>query len=80
MPGSLRLGQGRVQGVGIVRVEDDRVDALGDQVANVLELAGRVRVAMDGGQRRDLARCERLALAVQTCSSRNPLPTPPPFE
>ena len=44
------------------------------------QLAGGVRVAMDRGELGDLAGRERLALAVQTCSSRKPLPTPPPFE
>ena len=51
--GRLRLGQGRVQGGGVVRVEDDRVDVRGDQVTDVLELAGGVRVAVD---RRQLGR------------------------
>ena len=41
--GGLGLGQRRVEGLGVVGVEDDRVDALGDQVTQVLELAGALR-------------------------------------
>ena len=60
--GCLGLVERRVERVGVVRVEDDRVHVSRDQVADVLELAGRIGVAMDGGQLGDLAGGERLGL------------------
>jgi hypothetical protein len=39
----------RVERIRIVRVDDDRVDVLGDQVADVGQLTGRVRVVVDDG-------------------------------
>ena len=62
MPAALASCERRVERLGVVRVEDDRVDALGDQVTEVLELAGRVRVAVDDGQLGHLAGGERLGL------------------
>ena len=47
---------------GIGRVDDDGVDAGVDQVADVLELAGGVGVAVGDVERVDLARGERLGL------------------
>ena len=44
-----------LRAVGIVRVEDDGVDALGDQVTDVGQLAGRIGVAVDHGEVGDLA-------------------------
>ena len=54
-PSSAGLSAGRVG-----RVEDDRVDAGGDQVADVLELAGGVGVAVGDVELGDLAGGERL--------------------
>ena len=46
----------------IVRVEDDCVYPCGDQVTDVRELPGGVRVAVDRDQFRHLAGCQRLGL------------------
>ena len=63
MPAACASWSAGFEGVGIVRVEDDRVDALRDQVADVLELAGRVRrCRWIDGELGDLARHERLRL------------------
>ena len=53
--GRRSLGQCRVEGLRVVRVEDDGVDALGDQGPDVGQLAGGIRVAMDHGEVGDLA-------------------------
>ena len=54
-PGSVGLGESRVEGVRIVGVEYDRVDALSNEAADVGELAGRVGVAVDHREVGDLA-------------------------
>src|SRR3954451_14593748 len=57
-----RLLDRRVDGVRADGVDDDRVDALGDEVADVLELAGSVGVPMRHGELADLARGGSLRL------------------
>jgi hypothetical protein len=54
----MSLGQGRVQRVRIVRVEDERVDVLRDQRAQVSKLAGRIHVVVDDVDARDLRRAK----------------------
>ena len=62
MPGRDGLVDRRVQRVRIVRVDDDRVDVGSDQVADVGQLTGRVRVVVDDGDLVDRAGRDRLGL------------------
>ena len=76
--GRLGLVERRDQRVGIVRVEHDRVDVRRDEGAQLLELLLGRAVLVDDVQRRPPGReASASARAVQTCSSRKPLPTPP---
>ena len=61
-PGRLRFGECRIERGRVVRVEDDRVHALRDQVTDLLELLGRGPVLVDHGQLGDLAGRQRLCL------------------
>ena len=61
-PGRDGLVDRRVERVRIVRVDDDRVDVGRDQVADVGQLTGRVRVVVDDGDLVDLAGRDRLGL------------------
>ena len=60
------LGDGlfddRVELLAVGRVDDDRVDALGDEVLQVLDLLRRTAVARDGDDLADLTTGERLGL------------------
>jgi len=58
----IRLGEGRVEGRGVVRVEHDRVDVGSDQVADILQLACGIRVAVNGLELGDLAGRQGLGL------------------
>ena len=59
------LGEGRVQRVGIVRVEDDRVDVLRDQRAQVGQLSSSVRVAVNDGDPCDLVLAQGSTLGLR---------------
>ena len=78
--GRLRLVEGRVERVRAARVEDDRVDVLRDQVTDLLKLP--VASSFWWSQVPDVTcpDASASALAVQSCSSRKPLPMPKLFE
>ena len=75
MPGVGRFLERRLDAGRIGRVDDDRVDAGADQVADVLELAGGVGVAVGDVERlATLPEASACALIAQIISSRQPLP------
>ncbi len=74
MPASVASLDRVVEGVGADRVDDDGVDAGGDEVAEVLELTSRVGVAVGDVELATSPDASACALMEQIISSRQPLP------
>ena len=62
MPAAFASARAGFRASGSFGLKHDRVDVLGDQVAEVSELAGRVHVVMDRRELRHLARGQGLSL------------------
>ena len=71
----MRPADHRVERLAVGRVEDDRVDARRDQVAEVRVLLGRAAVAVRDDDLLTLPLASACALTEQIISSRQPLPT-----